>query len=302
MRWWFLGIAGLFLSFIQHRSLFQDVFYINSHSLVNLDLSPHCLMWQNYTSESEPNSKIHLFETFRLSMDDHEYSDFESTIIHPSIRAAHYRDALFASSHLTELPVTFAPGCQSIVDIQRFLVDTDYNRSPINIHPHSFGETAPMLQIIPLDHVFYIKGYFSEKQPGCFVWEEGHFEDGEQVIFGMSGRLGHVLGVCEVKKNYVMFKVEDMSGVLKGDVRMWGIVVSALPIGFQLSWTQRFIMRYLCIFLQSLVKFADKEHIEEGMESDTTKVGEDSELEFSELTQSTEMREVEYSAESEESE
>ena len=93
-----------------------------------------------------------------------------------------------------------------------------------------------------------------------------------------------------------------MSGVPEGDVRIRGIVVSALPIGFQLSWTQRFIMHYLHIFLRSLVKFADKEHIEEGMESDTTKVGEDSELEFSELTQSTEMREAEYSAESEESE
>jgi hypothetical protein len=259
-------------------------------------------MWQNYTSESEPNSKIHPFETFRLSMDDREYSDFESTIIRPSIRAARYRDALFANSHLTELPVTFAPGRQSIVDIQRFLIDTDYNQSPINIHPHSFGETAPMPQVIPLDRVFYIKGYFSKKQPGCFVWEEGHFEDGEQVIFGTSGRLGRVLGVCEVGKNYIMFKVEDMSGVPEGDVRIRGIVVSALPIGFQLSWTQRFIMRYLRIFLRSLVKFADKEHIEEGMGSDTTKVGEDSELEFSELTQSTEMREAEYSAESEESE
>jgi len=259
-------------------------------------------MWQNYTSESEPNSKIHPFETFRLSMDDREYSDFESTIIRPSIRAARYRDTLFANSHLTELPVTFAPGRQSIVDIQRFLIDTDYNQSPINIHPHSFGETAPMPQVIPLDRVFYIKGYFSKKQLGCFVWEEGHFEDGEQVIFGTSGRLGRVLGVCEVGKNYIMFKVEDMSGVPEGDVRIRGIVVSALPIGFQLSWTQRFIMRYLRIFLRSLVKFADKEHIEEGMGSDTTKVGEDSELEFSELTQSTEMREAEYSAESEESE
>src|ERR1700689_550696 len=195
MRWWFLGVAGLFLSFIQHRSLFRDVFYVNSRSLVNLDLSPHCLMWQNYTSESEPNSKIHPFETFCLSMDDREYSDFESTIIRPSIRAARYRDALFTNSHLTELPVTFAPGCQSIVNIQCFLVDTNYNWSPINIHPHSFGETTPMPQVIPLDRVFYIKGYFSKKQLGCFVWEEGHSEDGEQVIFGTSGRLGRVLGV-----------------------------------------------------------------------------------------------------------
>ena len=77
-----------------------------------------------------------------------------------------------------------------------------------------------MPQIIPLDHVFYIKVYFSEKQLGCFVWEKGHFKDGEQVIFGTSGRLGRVLGVCEVGKNYVMFKVENMSGVLEGDVGM----------------------------------------------------------------------------------
>ena len=88
------------------------------------------------------------------------------------------------------------------------------------MYPPSLGQTTPIPQVIPLDHVFYIKGYFSKKQPGCFVWEEGHFEDGEQVIFGMSGRLGHVLGMCEVGKNYVMFKVEDISDVLEGDVRM----------------------------------------------------------------------------------
>src|ERR1700683_13766 len=114
MRWWFLGVAGLFLSFIQHRSLFRDVFYINSRSLVNLDLSPHCLMWQNYTSESEPNSKIHPFETFRLSMDERKYSDFESTIIRPSIQAARYHNALFANSSLIAPPITFPPGHQSI--------------------------------------------------------------------------------------------------------------------------------------------------------------------------------------------
>src|ERR1700729_3636203 len=99
-------MAGLFLSFIQYCSLFRDMFYINFHSLVNLNLSPHCLMWQNYTSES----KIHLFETLHMSMRDSEYSDFESTIIHPSIRAAHYHNTLFANSFLTELPITFAPG------------------------------------------------------------------------------------------------------------------------------------------------------------------------------------------------
>ena len=50
------------------------------------------------------------------------------------------------------------------------------------------------------------------------------------------------------------------------------------------------------------MKFVNKEHMEEGMESENPKVGEDSELEFSELTQSTEMRKAQYCAESEESE
>ena len=50
------------------------------------------------------------------------------------------------------------------------------------------------------------------------------------------------------------------------------------------------------------MKFVDKKHIEEETESDATKVRGDSELEFSELIQSTEMREAEYSAESEGSE
>src|ERR1700683_5164203 len=55
---------------------------------------------------------------------------------------------------------------------------------------------------------------------------------------------------------------------------------------------QCFTMCYFGILLRSLVKFANKEHIEKGMESDDTRVGVDSELEFSELTQSTEMREL----------
>ena len=50
------------------------------------------------------------------------------------------------------------------------------------------------------------------------------------------------------------------------------------------------------------MKFVNKEHMEEGMESENPKVGENSELEFSELTQSTEMRKAQYCAESEESE
>ena len=128
-------------------------------------------------------------------MDDSKYSDFESTIIHPSIQAAHYRNTLFANSFLTALPITFAPGCQSIINTQCFLVDTNCNCPLINIPPPSLGQTAPIPQVFPLDHVFYIKGYLRREQLGCFIWEEGHFEDREQVIFGTSGRLGCVLGV-----------------------------------------------------------------------------------------------------------
>ena len=102
-----------------------------------------------------------------------------------------------------------------------------------------------MPQIAPLDCGFCVKVYFSEKQPGCFEWEGGYFEEGERVIFGTSGRIGHILRVCEVGKNYVMFKVEDLSSVSEGDVKMQGMVASALPIGFQLSWAQRFVMHYL---------------------------------------------------------
>ena len=194
-----------------------------SHQLstpCQFDFSPHFLMWQNYTSESEPNSKIHPFETFRMSMDDHEYSEFESTIIRPSIRAACSRNALLASSSLTDLPIAFAPGRQSIIDTQRFLVDTDYNCPSANIRPPFPTQLTQMPRTPPLDRVFCVKGYFSEKQPGCFVWEGGYFEEGERVIFGTSGRIGHILRVCEVGKNYVMFKVEDLSSVSEGDVKM----------------------------------------------------------------------------------
>jgi hypothetical protein len=56
------------------------------------------------------------------------------------------------------------------------------------------------------------------------------------------------------------------------------------------------------VFLKSLGKFVDKEHMKEGMESDNTEVENGSELQFSELTQSVEMREAEYSVENEGSE
>ena len=149
----------------------------------------HCFMWANYTSKSDQKSKTHLFKTFCPSMDECEYSNFESSVIHPSIQATYSHGELFSNSLLSNLPIVPTPEHQSISDTLCFLVHTDYNCLSI-IHPPSFEQTTPMPQIIPLDCLFYIEGYFSKKQLDCFIWEAGHFEEVSQVIFGSSGRLG----------------------------------------------------------------------------------------------------------------
>jgi hypothetical protein len=60
----------------------------------------------------------------------------------PSIQAACYCNALFTNSFLTALPITFASGCQSIIDTQCFLVNTDYNCPPINILHHVLSSNS----------------------------------------------------------------------------------------------------------------------------------------------------------------
>ena len=113
---------------------------------------------------------------------------------------------------------------------------------------------------IPLDRTLAMKGYFSTKQPNCFVWEEGYFEKGSQVIFGTSGRLGRILGVCGVGRNFFMLRVKELGGSLDGEVAVQRMVVSFPPSGdFQLSLFQRLAMRFLKPFLGSMADFVDLE-------------------------------------------
>src|SRR6202042_2355826 len=168
---------------------------------------------------------------------------------------------------------------------------------------------------IPLDCMLPVKGYFSTKQPNCFVWEEGYFEKGLQVIFGTSGRLEHILGVCGVGRNFFMLRVKELGGSLDGEVVIQRMVVSFSPTGdFRLSLFQCFTMRFLKPFLGSMADFADLERVKTDMESAEMYSGEESgstdevaeeqsELGDSELTLSEEIQGVvdsEYSSESEE--
>src|ERR1700734_3811543 len=150
-------------------------------------------MSSSWDTESAQECPIHPFETFQASMDDYEYALFESKIIRPSIRAARSHTQLFNNSALSDLPIVFKPGRQSITDLHHFLVDTDYNHPLHSLHFPLVDPVAKMSSHIPLDCMLHVKGYFSTKQPNCFVWEEGYVEKGSQVIFGTSGRLGRIL-------------------------------------------------------------------------------------------------------------
>src|ERR1700729_4228748 len=87
-----------------------------------------------------------------------------------------------------------------------------------------------------LDCMLAMKGYFSTRQPNCFVWEEGYFEKGSQVIFGTSGKLGRILGVCGVGRNFFMLRVKELGGFLDGEVTVQRMVVLFPPSGgFQLG-------------------------------------------------------------------
>src|SRR6202451_580767 len=265
-------------------------------------------------TESAQERPIHPFETFRASMDNYEYALFELKIICLSIQAARSHTQLFNNSALSDLPIVFKPGRQSITDLQRFLVDTDYNRPLHNLRFPLVDPVAKMSPHIPLDHMLHVKGYFSTKQPNCFVWEEGYFEKGLQVIFGTSGRLGRILGVCGVGRNFFMLRVKGLGGSLDGEVAIQIMVVLFPPTGdFQLSLFQPFAMRFLKPFLGSMADFADLERVKADMESaeaysdeesgSTDEVAkEQSGLGDSDLTLSEEIQGVvdsEYSSESE---
>ena len=132
-------------------------------------------MSSSQDTESTQEHLIHPFEMFRALMDKYEYMLFESEIIHPSIQSTQSYTQLFNNSALPNLPIVFAPGHQSIANIQCFLVNTDYNQPLHNLRFPLVDPVTKMSSHIPLDRMLAVKGYFSTKQPNCFVWEEGYF-------------------------------------------------------------------------------------------------------------------------------
>jgi hypothetical protein len=89
-------------------------------------------------------------------MDKYEYALFESKIIRPSIRAARSHAQLFNNSALPNLPIVFKPGRQSITDLQRFLVDIDYNRPLHNLRFPLVDPVTKMSSHIPLDRTLAV--------------------------------------------------------------------------------------------------------------------------------------------------
>src|SRR6202451_166387 len=302
-----------------------SVYHTGFLSILGLDFTPKTIylsinllltspMSSSQDTESTQEHLIHPFEMFRALMDKYEYMLFESEIIHPSIQSTQSYTQLFNNSALPNLPIVFAPGHQSIANIQCFLVNTDYNQPLHNLRFPLVDPVTKMSSHIPLDRMLAVKGYFSTKQPNCFVWEEGYVEKGSQVIFGTSGRLGRILGVCGVGRNFFMLRVKELGGSLDGEVAVQRMVVSFPPSGdFQLSLFQRLAMRFLKPFLGSMADFVDLEGVKADMESATAYFGEESgstdevaeeqsELGDSELTLSEEIQGVvdsEYSSESE---
>jgi hypothetical protein len=147
------------------------------------------------------------------------------------------------------------------------------------------------------------------------VWEEGYFEKGSQVIFSTSGRVGWILEVCGVGKDFFMLRVKELGGSLGGEVAIERVVVSSPPTGdFWLSLFQHFAMCFLKPLLGSMPNFVDLERVKTDMESagaysseesgGTDEVAEEqSQLGDSKLALSVEIQDVvdsEYSSEGEE--
>ena len=63
------------------------------------------------------------------------------------------------------------------------------------------------------------------------MWEEGYFEKGLQVIFNTGGRLGQILEVCGVGRNFLMLRFKELGGSLGGEVAIERVVVSSPPTG-----------------------------------------------------------------------
>jgi hypothetical protein len=89
------------------------------------------------------------------------------------------------------------------------------------------------------------------------VWEGGIFEEGSMVFFGRGRRVGKVLGVCRVGKNYFMMGIKDLGRVSEGKVLIRRMVVLFPPTYFSISMFYRIQACFLKPFLKSMMDFVD---------------------------------------------
>ena len=200
------------------------------------------------TNNSESNA-AHPLESFRPSMD---YQHFESTVIRPYLLQVKLRNSVNVH-HRTSLSFAPAPGRPSLDGLITLLSETDYNQ-------HTPSKPLPSL---PRSDVSSsrVEGYSSPIRPDYFIWEYGHFEEGSIVLLGGSSRLVKVLGVCGVGRNYFKMRLEELGGILEGEVAIRRMIVSFSPTMFQLSFLQRFKQRVFGRFLKSMRDFSKEEGI-----------------------------------------
>lgn len=204
-------------------------------------------------SEQTP---VHPLQTFRSSCD---YPVFEATVIRPFIRAARSRANLHAE---TRLPIEFAPSNPIIADALQFLNETDYNNPTQHSHPPKVNRPAPR-PILPLG------GYVSKKRPDCFIWESGYFKKYSEVILGDSGRLGRVMGICGLGRNYVMMRINELGNSFHGALRISRMVVSSPPTSAWISLLQSFVARFFKPVLKPMLSYIDEERVGKGSMVDT---------------------------------
>ena len=195
------------------------------------------------TNNSESNA-AHPLESFRPSMD---YQHFESTVIRPFLLQVKLRNSV-NTHHRTSLSFAPAPGRPSLDGLITLLSETDYNQNtpskPLPSLPRSDVSSSR------------VEGYSSPIRPDYFIWEYGHFEEGSIVLLGGSSRLVKVLGVCGVGRNYFKMRLEELGGILEGEVAIRRMIVSFSPTMFQLSILQRIKQRIFGRFLKSMRDFS----------------------------------------------
>jgi hypothetical protein len=83
------------------------------------------------------------------------------------------------------------------------------------------------------------------------------------VVLGGSGRLGTVMGICGIGRNYIMRGIKECGQILEGEVPIQRMVVSARPTSMGLLYIHHFLLRFLSVFLGSMSDYLDEEGAEE---------------------------------------